>query len=341
MTEIAIIRAAHLLVYIDELREIGVPVERALARSRLPPWALEDPDAYVSYALCLEWLAGCSSDMELMEFGFRAARRGSLATLSGPFRRAILGAPTGFERLQTFVRCAALEDNVLSIRLQPEGDRIRVISTQAGFETNPLISIGEWVDLQGMISIVRSVAGPRWCPHEMTFVSRQRPDAVILEAFPNTRILVGQPCTSILVSSSLLAVPYPPGSGAPARRTESPTDAVPEDDPTGWSFAAALRVAVRPYLADGYPALPEIAEAFQMSGRTLQRRLSESGRSYLDVVQEARFDLARELLGDPSTRITEVALATGYGNQQHFARAFRRYAGVSPSVFRKALSENA
>jgi hypothetical protein len=34
-------------------------------------------------------------------------------------------------------------------------------------------------------------------------------------------------------------------------------------------------------------------------------------------------------------------LATGYGNQQHFARAFRRYAGVSPSVFRKSLSENA
>lgn len=81
VAEIAIIRAAHLLVYIDELREIGVPVERALARSRLPPWALEDADAYVSYALCLEWLAGCSSDMELMEFGFRAARRGSLATL--------------------------------------------------------------------------------------------------------------------------------------------------------------------------------------------------------------------------------------------------------------------
>lgn len=341
LTEIAIIRAAHLLVYIDELREIGVPVERALARSRLPPWALEDPDAFVSYALCLEWLAGCSSDMELMEFGFRAARRGSLATLGGPFRRAILGAPTGFGRLQTFVRCAALEDNVLSIRLQPEGDRIRVISTQAGFETNPLIIIGEWVDLQGMISIVQSVAGPRWCPQEMTFVSRQRPTAAIREAFPNTRILVGQPCTSILVSSSLLAGPYSPGSGSPTGQTGSPPETILNDDLTGWNFATALRAAIRPYLANGYPALPEMAEAFMMSRRTLQRRLRQCGRSYLEVVQEARFELARDLLVDPSTRITDIALATGYGNQQHFARAFRRYAGVSPSVFRKSLSENA
>ena len=273
VAEIAIIRAAHLLVYVDELREIGVPVERALARSRLPPWALDDPDAYVSYALCLEWLAGCSSDMELMEFGFRAARRGSLATLGGPFRRAILGAPTGFERLQTFVRCAALEDNVLSIRLQPEGDRIRVISTQAGFETNPLISIGEWVDLQGMISIVRSVAGPRWCPHEMTFVSRQRPTPTVQEAFPNSRILVGQSCTSILVSRTLLARPCPPDSGAPVDRANPQTGAIADEDMTEWSFSAAIRAAIRPYLADGYPTLPKMAETFQMSERTLQRRI--------------------------------------------------------------------
>jgi hypothetical protein len=33
--EIAIVRAAHLHVYLDDLREIGVPVERELARSRL------------------------------------------------------------------------------------------------------------------------------------------------------------------------------------------------------------------------------------------------------------------------------------------------------------------
>ena len=339
MAEIAIIRAAHLLVYIDELREIGVPVERALARSRLPPWALEDPDAYVSYALCLEWLAGCSSDMELMEFGFRAARRGSLATLGGQFRRAILGAPTGFERLQTFVRCAALEDNVLSIRLQPEGDRIRVISTQAGFETNPLIGIGEWVDLQGMISIVRSVAGPRWCPQEITFVSRQRPTPTVQEAFPNSRILVGQSCTSILVSRTLLARPCPPDLGAPIDRANPQAGAIPDEDMTEWSFSAAIRAAIRPYLADGYPTLPEMAETFQMSERTLQRRIQQGGRTYSELVREARFDLAREMLVDPSMRIIDVALASGYGNQQHFSRAFRRHAGVSPTIFRRSLAE--
>jgi AraC-like DNA-binding protein len=81
-----------------------------------------------------------------------------------------------------------------------------------------------------------------------------------------------------------------------------------------------------------------MADAFGVSGRTLQRRLQQHGRSYFDVVQEARFELARELLVDPSARIIDVAFATGYENPQHFARAFRRLAGVSPTDYRLSVA---
>ncbi|OSP53590.1 AraC family transcriptional regulator [Pseudoruegeria sp. SK021] len=337
--EISIFRAAHLHIYFDELREIGVPVESALARSRIPLWVMDDPDAYVSVELSLDWLARSSRDVELMEFGFRAARRSSLASMGKPLQHAILQAPTGYSRLQSFIRCASLEDNVLSIRMQAEGDQFRVVSTIGGFDRNPRISLAEWVDLQAMISIVRSVAGPNWCPQEITFVSDQRPTAKVQEAFPNTRILVGQPCTSILVGKRLLAEPCPRNGGIGLDQPILQIEGRPDEDTTDWSFAAALRAALRPYLADGYPALSQMAETFHMSERTLQRRLQKCGRSYSDVVQEARFDVAQQLLLDPSNRITDIALATGYENQQHFARAFRRFAGVSPTSFRRPGAE--
>jgi AraC-like DNA-binding protein len=78
-----------------------------------------------------------------------------------------------------------------------------------------------------------------------------------------------------------------------------------------------------------------MAEVIGLSGRTLQRRLRQNGRTYTDVLQEARFELAAEMLVDPSARVIDVAMAAGYESPQHFARAFRRLAGVSPTAYRR------
>lgn len=333
MTEIAIVRAAHLHVYLDELRETGVHVESALGSSRLPSWVEETPDAYVSIPLCLDWIARRSRDVELMDFGFRAAQRGSLATLSQPLQRALAQAPTGFARMGALLRLASLDDNVLAIRSQPEGNRLRVICDLRGLAGNPYVCLAEWLTLQAVVSIVRSVAGPRWRPAELTFVARQAPSAASQEAFPDTRILVRQALTSVLVDRDVLARPCPavgprPDPSALACETAG------TDPSFGWSFTTALQAAIRPYLGDGYPDIGLLAEVVGLSRRTLQRRLQLSGRTYSDVVRDARFELARELLADPSARIIDVSMAAGYQSPQHFARAFRQVAGVSPTAYR-------
>lgn len=336
--ELAIVRAAHLHVFLDQLREIGVPVERDIERSGLSPWILEQPDAYVSITRSLEWLASSSRDLELMDLGFLATQRQSLTTLSREVRRALHDAPTGYARLRALDRFAAHEDNVLSIRLQHEGEQVRVISELADYFRNPYICFSEWVDLQALLSIIRSAVGPSWCPAEMTFVSRHRPSALVQESFPNTRILTGERHTSILIASELLAAPCLKDDQSSLLASCPPQNemCLPR---AAWNFETALRAAVRPYLHDGYPALTKVAKIFDMSARTLQRRLQDCGRSYSEVVQEARFELAREMLVDPSVRIIDVAMATGYEKPQHFARAFRRHAGVSPTIFRRFSPE--
>ena len=174
-----------------------------------------------------------------------------------------------------------------------------------------------------MISIVRSVAGPRWCPPELSFVARQPPSAAA--GTPgNTRFLVGQPHTSMLVESEVLARPSPGGVGGAPERSGRPGSA--DGEAAGWSLPSALRSAIQSYLSDGHPALPLMAEMMGLSGRTLQRRLQRCGRTYSEVVQEARFDLAREMLVDPSMKVIDVAMAAGYETAA-VSRAFRLLAG--------------
>lgn len=55
-----------------------------------------------------------------------------------------------------------------------------------------------------------------------------------------------------------------------------------------------------------------------MSERSLQRRLAQSGSTYSQIVQEARFSVASALLADLHLNITDIAVAAGYDNTPHF-----------------------
>lgn len=329
MAEPAIVRAAHLSPFLAVLREIGEPVERWLERSDLPAWIEQSPDERVSVRLVLDFIAGCGHSLGLMELGYLAASRTSLASMSPQVQRAVVLAPTGRARVEAAMRLAHLEDSALTLRMQREGEAVRILCDMARFERSPFLCLAEWVNLQAIVSIVRSVAGPAWCPAEMTFVSRRAPAPVALEAYANTRVLVGQPRCSLTIEAALLARSSPPGGEALPAGPPPPTEIFEV-----WTFASALRSVVRPYLGEGYPDLARTAEIVGMSRRTLQRRLQALGCSYSEIVQQARFELARDLLADPGVSIIDVAMVTGYRKPQHFSRAFRRIAGVSPSLYR-------
>ncbi|MGB3518861.1 MAG: AraC family transcriptional regulator [Elainellaceae cyanobacterium] len=95
-----------------------------------------------------------------------------------------------------------------------------------------------------------------------------------------------------------------------------------------------VRIHVSRCLSEGVPTISDVAEHFSMSGRTLQRRLSELGYSYQTLVDESRRQLAERLLQQTDYSLAEVAFMTGFSEQSAFTRAFKRWAGQTPRSFR-------
>ena len=87
-------------------------------------------------------------------------------------------------------------------------------------------------------------------------------------------------------------------------------------------------------LSEGVPAISHVARHLGMSGRTLQRRLSEQGASYQKLVDTARRRLARRLLRKTDYSLAEIAFMTGFAEQSSFTRAFKRWAGQTPRSYR-------
>ena len=55
---------------------------------------------------------------------------------------------------------------------------------------------------------------------------------------------------------------------------------------------------------------------------------------YRQLQQEARFDLAKQLLANENARITDISLELGYSSTGNFSRAFHKWAGVAPRQYR-------
>jgi AraC-like DNA-binding protein len=81
-------------------------------------------------------------------------------------------------------------------------------------------------------------------------------------------------------------------------------------------------------------ALPDIARAAGLSRTHFLRSFTRCfGQTPYQALRRRRLERAAELLRSRLGSVTDVALAVGYNNFSAFARAFRAFHGVSPSMF--------
>ena len=73
-----------------------------------------------------------------------------------------------------------------------------------------------------------------------------------------------------------------------------------------------------------------------MSRRTLVRRLEQEGTHFKAVLDDLRSGLARRYLALDRIGVSEVAALLGFSDAPAFTRAFRRWAGQSPSDYRRS-----
>ena len=94
---------------------------------------------------------------------------------------------------------------------------------------------------------------------------------------------------------------------------------------------------VKTYLAQHLlhaPSLANTAEAFNMSSRSLARRLQQESTRYQQLIDAVRFDATCAKLRLNSQPINTIAMAVGFQDASNFSRTFMRWAGMTPREYR-------
>jgi len=321
---VPLIRASQVTPFLEAAERIGVPTHRHLDAVRLPEAALHAPGRMIARHQ-LWGLADSIAEREgIAGFGLEAATSDPVSKL-GAFGGELLGEPT----LAAALRRLARQIGEHSTHARFEGMRVssgvRIGRCDDGYRLGGSAVVEQYI-LRLLVGIVRE-AEPGWRPRRI-WLRGDFMRNVEDEALSGAETIRGSGVTGVEVPAALLARPMragPPALGAPA------TD-VPRD------FTGTLRAALAPLVGHVRLDLHMAAELAGVDPRTVRRRLVAEGTSWRALLDELRFEHARARLGDPEVRLAEIAHELGYADSAHFARAFRRWACVTPSEFREGSS---
>lgn len=330
MKPIALIRASSGLAAAELLKEIGAPVDRIWGRAGLPALRHLEPDRLVPFHMLRRFLEDAAADQGVADLGLRVAQRSGIAC-AGSFGDFLLRAPTLYGVLEAARLGVSRHNSAAQYWTVVQGDSVRFCRRFAGPERD--FRQADLLTVSLMASIVRAVAGPQWQPTHIELQSAGAPDFGGCEDLAAASVQVARPVTSITFPRLLLGrtMPRPSGPLPPARWSEGWLTTAPPAD-----FLTSLEVVIGTLLGTPQLDVRAAALAAGSSVRSLQRRLTELGVSYTEIVDRVRFRVASDLLRDDSVKIIEIAFAAGYSDPAHFTRAFRRWTSLTPVEYRRA-----
>ncbi len=101
------------------------------------------------------------------------------------------------------------------------------------------------------------------------------------------------------------------------------------------AVATEVRRLLVKMLPSGQVDQASVASRLNRSRRTLQRQLMAEGTSYRDILDDTRRSLSEKYLREGGYSQAEIAFTTGFAEKRSFARAFKRWTGMSPGQYRK------
>ena len=104
--------------------------------------------------------------------------------------------------------------------------------------------------------------------------------------------------------------------------------------------AARVMKVLTEILPRGKPSLQETARRLAVSPRTLQRKLSEEGVGYQELLSGQRKSLAVHYLESTLLPSSQIAFLLGFSDSGSFSRAFQGWLGMTPEVYRKTANKH-
>lgn len=310
--------------------QFGIDPVEVLTSAGLAADALASAESRVPYAALGKLLGECAARTRCAHFGLLAGRIWRVADFGLPGMLAH-NAPTLGEALELLTVHQHLNSGGGLAFLIDHG-----MTVDLGYAIYyPGVSGADQLcdaALAGGMNILRELIGEAAVPSEV-LISRAKPldTAPYLNQFKVPPRFNADYCT-LRFPSRWLAKKVKGANPERLRRAEQQA-AMMEHAQLMQQIYRALRVL----MIRGTPSGDAVAQMLAMHRRTLNRRLQDAGTTFQDVLDQLRFEVARQLLSGCEISLDEVSATLGYASVSPFMRAFRRWTDATPNQWRRSI----
>jgi AraC-like DNA-binding protein len=312
------------------LRSLGADPAEILSEAGFGLKLFNDPQNQISFAARGRLLAHCVARTGCRHLGLLVGQQSGLHSL-GLVGLLVKYSPDVGTALRNLVRYFYLTVRGPMVTLAAEGG-----SAIFGYHIHqPHVEATDQVgdaSVAAMFNIMRGLCGPDFKPAEAWFAHSKPEDVEPFRRFLKVHLRFDAEHYALVFSASWLDRALTEADRELQhllQRQIATLEAQHGDD---------LRQQVRSILRTAVPAgrskADQIASLFSMHSRTLNRHLNALGTSYQDLLDEIRYEIARQVLEDSSMDVSELAAFLDYAGARSFIRAFRRWSDTTPAHWR-------
>jgi AraC-like DNA-binding protein len=312
------------------LREFGVDPDEVIRQGGLDPELFKDENNIIPCAALSRVLAACVTHTQCPHFGLLVGQRGTLSSL-GPIGGLLQYSPTVGDALSALVRYLHLHDRGAAPTLSTDGEVVTLGYAIYEQEVEGPEQVSD-AAMAVATNIVRRLCGSDWVPDEVLLPRHRPADPGPYRRFFRAPVRFDQETAALVFPDRWLNHSI---AGADPIFRQVFEDRVRELAAAGADdWKESLRRMLRTEILANRCSAATVADRFAIHRRTLSRHLRAAGAGFQNLVDETRFEIARQLLTQTRIPLSEVAVALGYSEASAFTRAFRRWSGQSPAAWR-------
>jgi len=313
------------------MHEFGVDLGEVLEAAGVREDVFDDRDNLIPYAAYGRLLSECERRSNCEHIVLLVTRHTQLADLGLAGQVALCAETTG-EGLQRFVEHFSMHSSASTVSLITSGNFARLVYAidALGMTSTRQLQLGAMIVAH---NVLRDLFGRKWMPTMVTVASRAPTDPRPVRKFFRVPVRFDSDESALIFEKHWLEQRLSAVDPLARQQVEA---AIRVQRATILSdLPATIRRILRKQLIIGDCSMDRVAAMLGIHRRTLDRHLQEHGVQYGELLESVKVDVARQLLRDTKLQVQQVAEALHFSSAANFATAFRRWAGMTPSEFRR------